>query len=188
MRTILFYLLVVSTGCSHQSSTSGDNKPLPLPPVKVFPITTVPAGVQEYIATYLPGWTIPGVADYATSFWSFYDHTIVPYFTAVDINDDQLVDYGVLVKKQGAVQLAILLGANNSFTHVIVNDLRKAFPDAAEGLQHCLLPEPPGQTDVAHPTIKSLILRSNGINLLHLENRVCIYYWDGRAIAAFETM
>ncbi len=148
----------------------------------------MPDEVQLYMASHFPGWKIPVTADYNTSFWSFYNLSVVPYFTAVDLNDDQLVDYGVLLKQRDSVQLVILLGTADSFTHVVFNNLKRTTADQVDGLQHCLLPEPPGQIDVAYPAIKSLVLPSNGINLLHLENRVCVFYWDGKQVAIFETI
>jgi hypothetical protein len=66
-------------------------------------------------------------------------------------------------------------------------DFKKSFNDPANDLTWCLLPAPPGRIDVAYPGIRSLVLRSNGINLLQLENRAGIYYWDGKGIGFFPT-
>lgn len=189
MRAILFCLSLLSTGCSYQSNSAGDSKHLALPQEKAVAVMSIPVSVQDHIARHLPGWTIPGPVDYAGSFWSFYDRSTVPYFTAVDINDDNFVDYGVLIKKQKKVQLVLLLSAgSDSFIHHIVSDPGKAPADITDGLSYCVLPEPPGQIDVAYPDIRSLILLSNGINLMDMENRVCIYYWDGSHISVFQTM
>lgn len=187
MRLLLIYLLIASAGCVPKQDEQEDTRLLQPALQQAVAITGLPAPVREYIATHLRGWAIVNKEDYDSSFWSFYDSAMLPFFTATDLNDDGLVDYGVLVKKEGFVQLAFLLGAGDSFTHQLANDFKKAFNDTTNDLTWCLTPAPPGQTDVAYPRMQSLILRSNGINLLQLENRTCIYYWDGQGIGLFAT-
>lgn len=185
MRRFLICVLLAFEGCT----PTGDDQPVskviqPTPPPEAPP-TGLPANVQAYIASQLPDRAIVSKEDYARSFWSFYDTGTQPFFTAADLNDDGLVDYGVLVKKGGFVELALLIGIGSSFRFELAGSFKKAFDDTANDLGWCLLPEPPGQIDVAYPSIQSLILVSNGINLMYLENRIGIYYWDEEGIGLF---
>ncbi|MVT09319.1 hypothetical protein [Chitinophaga tropicalis] len=164
MRIIIFSLLLAAKVCAGQSA--------------------VPGAVTSYLETYLREWRMCRHEDYDKSFWSFYNTNTLPFFTAVDINDDNKIDYCVLVRKKNELRLVILLSDGKGFRHW----LSDKFPGSATQLQYCLLPEPPGRMDVAYPVISSLILTNNALNVMQMENRACIYYWDGTAISVFLTM
>jgi hypothetical protein len=145
----------------------------------------IPERVMSYIQTHLPDWKVLTIADYGKSWWSFYDSNIIPYAVAVDINDDQLVDYGVLMKKDNALQLVIIIALNNgAFEHRILNDFNAAYRD--KDVQTGLMVEPPGQIDVVYPQERSLILPSNGIAVMELEVKSCIYYWQEGQVQSFD--
>ncbi len=182
---IIILLLLICTACTNHRA---EPKAFVLPQILSIAAPAIPVAVTDYTGLQFPGWSIVTKQDYHTGFWSFYDEKKLPFFTAVDINDDGYVDYGILIKKQDTVQLVILLNKNNSFTHQVAgNFLLPHYPDN-KALQYCLLPEPPGQIDVVKPSIRSLILTTNAIQLMEMENRICIYYWNNTTIAAFQTL
>ncbi|MBW8684967.1 hypothetical protein [Chitinophaga rhizophila] len=144
--------------------------------------TAQPAVVNDYIKAHLPSWQLCRNEDYPASFWSFYSRESLPFFTAVDINDDNRVDYGVLIRQRQEIRLLIILSDHAGYTHYLSDTL------AGTTLDYCLLPAPPGRIDIAFPAISSLILTANGINLMKMENRMCIYYWNGASIDIFKTL
>ncbi|MFT3825320.1 MAG: hypothetical protein QM731_15490 [Chitinophagaceae bacterium] len=185
MRFILICFLLVIEACSDH--THPDKTIQPLLPVANTAIS-IPATVTAYINNNLPGWNIVSKEDYATSFWSFYDSNTTPFFAAVDLNDDRVADYAVIIKKENIAKPVILLSDGASFKHWITDDLNQHLNEAGNDVLFCLLPEPPGQVDVVKPAISSLILTNNAVNLMYLENRQCIFYWDGTQIAVFKTL
>jgi hypothetical protein len=115
----------------------------------------VPHEVQSYIQTHLRGWTIADTTDYDRLWWSFYDKKQVPFF--------------------------VMIGINHSFIHQITDD----FKVGVKNLKYGLAIEPAGQIDVLEPKEATLILRSNAITLMEMEDRSRIYYWSDRAIKTF---
>jgi len=185
MRTTVFIFLLAAISCT--------NTPEPVSNVVThydsiaIPVTdtSLPVSVTSSLAHFLPGWIVCTEHDYAGSFWSFYDSNTKPYLAATDINDDGKTDFALFVKKHDSTQLVFLTSKENSFELHTIPESAKPFH---QDLHYCLIPEPPGQVDVARPTIQSLILTSNGINLMDMENRKCIYYWHQDSIAVFKTM
>ena len=143
------------------------------------------AEVEKYIKNEFAGWSLASKSDYIKSWWSFYDNKSVPYFVATDINDDQLSDYGLILKKSDSIKVVILVGDKNSFKHWVAKEVGEPFNFNLKNLQLGLTIEPPGRIDIAYPAIKSLILKSNAINVMEFENRLCIYYWLGEKIEVF---
>jgi hypothetical protein len=141
----------------------------------------VPREVQSYIQTHLQGWTIVDTADYDRTWWSFYDRKQIPFFITVDLNDDQTEDHAILIKRSDMIRLVILFRTGNSFTHRITDD----FKVGAGKLKYGLAVEPAGQIDVLEPKEATLILRSNAITLMELEERARIWYWADRTIKTF---
>lgn len=147
----------------------------------------IPHELKSYISETMPGWTIPDTSDYIKSWWSFYDKDINPYATKTDINDDGLADYGLLLKNNNRLCLVILTGHQNSFTHWIATNFDESFNSESNKIHFGLLVQQPGQIDIALPEIKSLVLKSNAINLMDFETRVCVFYWDNAKMEIFKT-
>jgi hypothetical protein len=141
--------------------------------------------VQDYIQTHLPGWHIVDTADYAKTWWSFYDRKQVPFFVTIDLNDDQQEDYALLLKKSDILQLAVLTGSGKSFTHWMAEDFFIIYKGGVRDVQYGLAIEPPARIDVLEPKEASLILRSNGLTIMEMEQRSRIYYWEGGTIKTF---
>ncbi|MBC7912791.1 MAG: hypothetical protein H7Y07_01595 [Pyrinomonadaceae bacterium] len=182
-KNILGILLVLLVGCNsggHTSNTAADNPDLNSERL-------IPQNVIDYLSTHLPGYSIANRSDYTTGWWSFYEPQSTPFVVKTDINDDQIVDYALILKKSNLIELVILTGTKGSFKHWIAPDFNKNFNPNAKDLHYGLMPQPPGQIDIAYPQIKSLILKSNAINLMDYENRMAIYYWSGDRIEIFKT-
>lgn len=179
MRTGLLLLLL--TACTAQPSYRR------YVPAANTPLTaaTVPVHVVSYVQQQWPGWRLCSHQDYDKSFWSFYDSTTLPFYAAVDINDDTRTDYSLLLRNGQQLRLVFLLSTGDSFTYQLADNIPATVKTS---LSYGLLPEPPGQIDVAYPAIQSLLLTTNAISLMYMENRYCIYYWDGRQVATFKTM
>ena len=145
----------------------------------------LPHQVIGYLAKNLPEWKIPDTSDYAKSWWSFHDKKEVPYHVILDLNDDEIADYGLLVHNNSSVKLLLLLGHKTSFDHYWATNFNQPFLKGE--LQYGLAIQPPGRIDIAFPEIRSLILKSNAINLLELENRLAIYYFMNEKLSVFTT-
>lgn len=153
------------------------------PAIKINP--NIPKPVMDYISARLPDWKLLSISDYGKSWWSFYDSQVIPYAVMTDINDDQLVDYGMLLKKDNTLQLVIIIALGNGrFEHHLLRDFNTAYRE--KDVQIGLMVEPPGQIDVVYPEERSLILPSNGIALMELEARSGVYYWQQGAIQSFD--
>src|SRR5687767_5792449 len=103
----IFMLLMA---CNEQS-------PDPPPVAEVPAALHYPAVLPKQIANYLhetfPQWRVVEKSDYSNTWWSFYDSSYNPCWVRTDINDDQLADYAVLLKKEAALRLVICTGKAN---------------------------------------------------------------------------
>ncbi|HEX6429735.1 MAG TPA: hypothetical protein VF008_18710 [Niastella sp.] len=148
--------------------------------------TLLPQTLKDYLKTYFPQWQVVAKADYSKTWWSFYDSSYNPCWVRTDINDDQLADYALWLKKDNLLHLVICTGtANHSFVHYTANDLTIPFNEKEPNLTMGVAVAPPAQIDVAYPRMQSLILKSNGFALMELEERTRIFYWDNDSIQTF---
>lgn len=143
--------------------------------------------VNLYLSENFSGWEIAQKTDYINSWWSFYDRDNVPYVVKTDINDDAVPDYGIIIKKADSIKLVLLTGKQTSFNHWEADNFAKLFNSTLKNLHLGLSIEPPGRIDIAYPQIRSLVLKSNAINLMDHENRVSAYYWENDTIKVFQT-
>lgn len=165
-----------------------NTKPPSPPPAAA--VTHYPAALPQSVTNYLqhvyPQWHVVEKSDYSKTWWSFYDTSYNPCWARTDINDDQLADYALWLKKGTQLRLAICTGkANESFSHTIVIDTNNIFNEAAHNLSMGIAVAPPAQIDVAKPRIQSLILKPNGFALMELEERTRIYHWANESIQTF---
>lgn len=148
--------------------------------------TLLPMTLEDYLETHLPQWQVVEKADYSKTWWSFYDSSYNPCWARTDINDDQLADYALWLKKDNQLRLVICTGTpGHSFVHYTVNDINLAFNEQGPNLVMGVAIAPPAQIDVAYPRIQSLILKSNGFAQMELEERTRIYYWEKDTIQTF---
>lgn len=146
----------------------------------------VPADLLDFLASDLPDWQLVERADYDPSFWALNTGGEAPFVATTDLNDDGLADHCVLLKLAGYAAPFFFMGRKDGHFDILRQDaFRIPFSDARNDLRFGLSVEAPGQIDVAVPEIKSLVLRSNGVNLMEQENRWCIFYWDEGTIRSF---
>jgi hypothetical protein len=153
----------------------------------VLPYPAVlPQEITNYLRDTFPQWQVVEKGDYSKTWWSFYDSSYNPCWSRTDINDDQLADYAVWLKKNNQLRLVICTGkANQLFNHTIVIDSNYMFNEKEHNLQTGIAVAPPAQIDVVKPRIQSLILKSNGFVLMELEERSRIYYWENHGLRTF---
>jgi hypothetical protein len=137
----------------------------------------IPQKIKDYVAQNLPGYTIVDTSDYIKAWWSFYDKHQIPCFITMDFNDDQVSDYAMLLKNANSLRLVILTASGNSFTQWMPDDFNEVYK--GNDVQFGLSIEPPGRIDcLVDNKEQSLVLQSNGIALMALEQKVKVYYWS----------
>ena len=162
---------IINSGKSNISGSQKSDKPLNL---------------NNYIIKNFPGWQLVNTNDYVKSWWSFYDRNVQLYQVITDINDDTKEDYALLLKKADSLQIAFIISTPKGYTHWIDPDFNKKISDQG-GLHFGLTVEVPGRIDVALPEIKSLILKSNAVNVMDFEERAAVYYWNNGKVNVFKT-
>jgi hypothetical protein len=162
MRLLLAIVILLITGCKQTSTQSS---------------------LEKYLKANLPGWMIVDTADYNKLWWSFYDRTQAHNAITVDLNDDRIADHALLMKKGSDLRLVVLLGsANKSYSHWIADDFHPEYDGAVKEIHYGLTVEPPAQIDVLEPEERSLVLQSNAVTLLEMEQRARVYHWENGTI------
>lgn len=155
------------------------------PPTLYYPVA-LPQEIENYLYKTFPQWQVVEKNDYSKTWWSFYDSSYNPCWARTDINDDQLADYAVWLKKDKQLRLVVCTGkANRLFNHTIAIDSNNVLNGNGHNLSMGIAIAPPGQIDVVKPQIQSLILKSNGFVLMELEEQSRIYYWENEALQTF---
>lgn len=145
----------------------------------------LPQEMVNYLHQTFPQWRVIEKSDYSKMWWSFYDSSYNPCWARTDINDDQLADYVIWLKKDAQLRLVICTGkAGQLFDHTIAID-SSVFNEKEYNLSTGIAVAPPAQIDVVKPHIQSLILKSNGFTLMELEERSRIYYWENGGLQTF---
>lgn len=162
----------------------------PPAPAAAAPVAHYPAALPQTVTNYLQHafkqWRVVEKSDYSKTWWSFYDSSHNPCWARTDINDDQLADYALWLKKETQLRLVICTGeAHQWFSHTIVIDSSNVFNEAEHNLSMGIAIAPPAQIDVVKPRIQSLILKPNGFALMELEERTRIYHWANESIQTF---
>lgn len=146
----------------------------------------LPKEIKHYLYETFPQWQVVEKSDYSKTWWSFYDSSYNPCWARTDINDDQLADYAVWLKKDTLLRLVVCTGkARQLFNHTIVIDSNTALNDNGLNLFTGIAVAPPAQIDVVKPRIQSLVLKSNGFVVMELEERSRLYYWENEGLQTF---
>jgi hypothetical protein len=184
MRLLFIVILFSVLGCHHPKTNSN---PTPDFNAKInqqgktgcLTPNLIPRSVNDYLTANFAGWTIPDTSDYIKAWWAFYDKNQIPYFVTTDFNDDNLSDYVFLLKNSNSIRLVILTAIGKTFTHWISEDFKETFKKGEKYIQFGLAIEPPGRTDcIVDNKEQSLLLKSNGIALMTMEQKCQIYYWS----------
>lgn len=182
-----FLTLVVLSfvGCDGANSAVSVNSNESISPKK-RPSTqqALPQHVIDFLKRNFADVSIADTSDYSEVWWSFYDREQNPYFVSVDLNDDETLDYGVIIKRSGSIRIIVLLDSADTYKPWMAQDFQENFH--GKDIQFGLAIEPPKRIDVVGNN-QSLTLRSNAIALMNLENRSRIYYWEAGRMKAFTT-
>lgn len=162
---------------------------LPIAAITSSPIhypSVLPKEIVHFLHETFPQWQVVEKSDYSKTWWSFYDSSYNPCWARTDINDDQLADYAVWLKKDTQLRLVVCTGkVNRLFNHTIAIDSNKVLNENGYNLSIGIAVAPPAQIDVVKPRIQSLILKSNGFAVMDLEERSRIYYWENDSLQTF---
>lgn len=192
MRTLLLIILLFLTGCTNPktknySANKSDGK-ISHPDQKVI----IPARVTEYLNVNFPDWNVPDTLEYIQG-WCFlfnksaspYFKDHIPYFVTADLNDDNFPDYALILKDSDSLRFIILENSGTAFKHFIADDFKEPYPE--NGIRFGLYIEPPRQIDcIVNNIDKSLILKSNGVAVMKLEEMIKVYYWEDGIYHVFE--
>ena len=150
-----------------------------------YPVV-LPQEIVHYLHETFPQWQVVEKSDYSKTWWSFYDSSYNPCRARTDINDDQLADYAVWLKKNSQLRLIVCTGkANRLFNHTIAIDSNIVLNENGPNLSLGIAVAPPAQIDVVKPRIQSLVLKSNGFVVMELEERSRIFYWENEGLQTF---
>lgn len=186
MQVITLSLFLLLLSCSQSGRVVPGRHHASLPARQPAQLPAIPTALLAFLQRDLPDWQLVNESDYDRSFWSLYTGDHLPFLVSADVNDDGLTDHCVLLKIAGYVKPFFLLGREEEgFTILRQDAFRIPFDDSNNDLQYSLSVEAPGQIDVAIPEIRSLQLRTIGVNFMELENRWCIFHWDLSSISAF---
>lgn len=148
--------------------------------------TVLPQEIVSSLRDTFPQWQVVEKSDYSKTWWSFYDSSYNPCWARTDINDDQLADYAIWLKKDAQLRLLICTGkTNTTYNYTIVIDSNNVFNKKEHNLSMGIAVASPAQIDIVQPQIQSLILKSNGFALMELEAQTRIYYWENEGIQTF---
>jgi hypothetical protein len=144
----------------------------------------LPQPVLDFLRSRFADAWVADPSDYNEAWWSFYGREQLPYFVSVDLNDDEVLDYGLIIKQSGFIRVLILLDSANTYKSWMAEDFQANFRE--KDIQFGLAIEPPKRIDVVGSN-QSLTLRSNAIALMNFENRSRIYYWESGKMKVFAT-
>ena len=181
MYVAIFILLLPA--CKEQ--TPGPPIAADISPTITYP-GTLPKEIKHYLQETFPQWQVVEKGDYSKTWWSFYDSSYNPCWARTDMNDDQLADYAVWLKKDTQLRLVVCTGKTNRlFNHTIIIDSNTVLNESKYNLSTGIAVAPPAQIDVVKPRIQSLVLKSNGFVLMELEERSRLYYWENEGLQTF---
>jgi hypothetical protein len=173
----VFLILLCLSACQSSVNINTSNQ------LKSFDST--PSEVKDFVKRNFPAWTFPDTTDYRL-WWAFYDRGALPSCVLIDVNNDNIDDYGIVLKSQKSIKLIILIGTGNGFSPWIAEDFNGSVTELSNDIPYGLISIPPQQIDCVvdnNPT--SLILKSNGLSLMEYEKQIKIYYWDDLNIKVF---
>jgi hypothetical protein len=148
-------------------------------------IIKIPKNIKEELLQQFPSVEIIKKEDYSKLFWDFYDSDTIPNECFTDINNDQLLDYAVLVKKGNNLKLVIITSSKKGYSYWISPFSEKI---NSEGVNFCITIKPAGRIDVVKKVPESLVLKKNGFLLKNLEQDTLIFYEVDNTIKTFKML
>lgn len=179
---LFFTSLLFFNGCTNFSKeSSGDFKRIIVVKNSTF---VIPKTIKNNLVRQFPSVEIIKKEDYSKLFWDFYDSNIIPNECFTDINNDQLLDYALLVKEGNMLKLTIILSQKKGYTYWIspfsIEEIN------SEGINFCITIKPAGRIDVVKKVPESLVLKKNGFFLKNLEQDYLILYEINSEVMIFK--
>lgn len=149
-------------------------------------IFMIPKNIKDGLLQQFPSVEIIKKEDYSKLFWDFYDPDTIPNECFTDINNDQVLDYALLVKEDNKLKLVIIMSSKKGYSHWIspfsIENIN------SEGINFCVTIKPAGRIDVVKKVPESLVLKKNGFLLKNLEQDNFVFYEDDNKIKKFKML
>lgn len=149
-------------------------------------IITIPQNIKDELLNQFPSLEIIKKENYSKLFWDFYDSDTIPNECFTDINNDQLLDYALLVKEENNLKLAIIMSSKKGYSYWVspfqIENIK------SEGVNFCIAIKPAGRIDVVKKVPESLVLKKNGFLLRNLEQDHSIFYEENGQIRNFKML
>lgn len=183
-RLAFFVFVLCLTGCNDSSKESiVDFERTISEQNNVF---TIPKKIKDNVLRQFRSVEIIKKEEYSKLFWDFYDSGTIPNQCFTDINNDQLLDYALLVKDENKLKLVIILSADKDYSYWISPFSIENI--TAEGVNFCISIKPAGRTDVVKKVPESLVIKKNGFLLRNLEQDHFVFYEENGQIKNFKML
>lgn len=178
------FLILFFNGCSKSSKE----------PVGEFKRTvdvennafTTPKEIKKHLLEQFPEVEIINKDAYSNLFWDFYDSNIIPNECFTDINNDQIMDYALLVKQKNDLKVAIIFSTKKGYSYWISPFIVEKIN--TKGVNFCVTIKPAGRTDVVKKKPESLVLKKNAFLLKNLEQDYLTLYEADNKIMVFKML
>lgn len=149
-------------------------------------VFTIPKKIKDALLRQFPSVEILKKEEYSKLFWDFYDSSTIPNECFTDINNDQILDYALLLKDGNKLKLGIILSSEKEYSYWI-----SPFPIVninSDGVNFCISIKPAGRTDVVKKVPESVVIKKNGFLLRNLEQDHFIFYEENGQIRNFKML
>jgi hypothetical protein len=184
IRFVFFIFLLCCNGCKDSSKKHIMDFERTIP--EQNNIYTIPQKVKNHFLQQYPKLEMIKKEDYSNLFWDFYDRNMIPNESYTDINNDQILDYAVLVKDGNKLKLGIILSADKHYSYWISPFSIQHIN--SEGVDFCVSVKPAGRTDVVKKVPESLVIKKNGFLIKNLEQECFIFYETNKEIKMFKML
>lgn len=183
-RFVFFIFLLSFYGCKDSSKGSIRDFERPIP--QQNNLFTIPQKVKKDFLQKFPKLEIIKKEEYSKLFWDFYDSETIPNECFTDINNDQLLDYALLVKDENKLKLVIILSADKDYSYWISPFSIENI--TVEGVNFCISIKSAGRTDIVKKVPESLVIKKNGFLLRNLEQDHFVFYEESGHLKNFKML
>jgi hypothetical protein len=177
----LFLLLLFGECVNSSSEFTGEFERTTVKQNSVF---AIPKEIKVNVLQQFPGVEIIKKEAYSDLFWGFYDATIIPNECFTDVNNDQIMDYALLIKQKNKLKVVIVLSVNKGYSYWISPFSIETIN--AKGVNFCVNIKPAGRTDVVKKKPESLVIKKNGFLIKNLEQDYMVLYESDGKIMTFK--
>jgi hypothetical protein len=184
IRLFFVLLLLLSFGCVHSSKEPQTDFSRTVPLQRNAFV--VSKEIKERLLHQFPDFEIIKKEEYSSLFWDFYDPTLIPNECSTDINNDQIIDYVLLIKQKNNLKLAIVFSTPKGYSYWVAPFSFESVN--AKGVNFCLAIKPAGRTDVVKKVPESLVIKKNGFLIKNLEQDYMVFYEANGEIMTFKML